>query len=238
MPARILVIEDHPANLALMERLLTASGHTVVAAADGAAGVAALVEPPDLVVCDVRLAQRDGGVVAAMKRHPLPQATPVVAVSAVAGERDRLVASGFDGYIGKPIDPQRFVAQIERHLPPRLRSPAPVLVGDDGTVAAAAAPSVLVVGGSAELLETLAAQPLRIAACSAAEAPSRLRQWPVDVVLCAMPEQDAAPLLAALRCDAELAALPVVVLHGTALDPAELAARLRRTSAAGRGRQA
>lgn len=261
MPARILVIEDHPANMALMELLLTAYGHAVVGAADGETGVvAAVLEPPDLVVCDVHLPRLDGyGVIAAMKRCSSLQATPVVAVSAhaMAGERSRLVVHGFDGCIGKPIDPQSFVAQIEQHLPPRLRSPAPVRIGDDGAVVAEQAPSVLVVDGSAELLAALASQPLRVAECSAAEAPSRLRQWPVDVVLCAMPAQDAVPLLAALRGDAELAAVPVVLLHSAPLEPVdaesaaaagvgallpwplelvELAARLRRTSAAVVGR--
>jgi CheY-like chemotaxis protein len=61
MPARILVIEDNPANLDLMTYLLAAFGHTPLTAQDGEEGLEiARQEVPDLIVCDVYLPFMDG----------------------------------------------------------------------------------------------------------------------------------------------------------------------------------
>ena len=61
MPARILIIEDNPANLDLMTYLLSAFGHTPLGARDGEEGLAAAGrEAPDLIVCDVQLPAMDG----------------------------------------------------------------------------------------------------------------------------------------------------------------------------------
>ena len=53
------------------------------------------------------------------KADPALSAIPVIAVTAYAmvGDRDRIMAAGFDGYLTKPIDPQTFVGELERHLP-------------------------------------------------------------------------------------------------------------------------
>ena len=122
--ARIVVIEDNADNLALMVYLLEAFGHTVVTAVDGAAGLAAVPrEMPDLVLCDLHLPGIDGyEVCRRLKADPALQRIPLVAVtaSAMAGDRARGLAAGFDGYIAKPIDPERFVPQIERFLPDTL----------------------------------------------------------------------------------------------------------------------
>jgi CheY-like chemotaxis protein len=120
MGARILVIEDNPTNLELMTYLLRAFGHTPLTAGDGEAGVeAALRERPDLVLCDLAMPRLDGyGVVRRLKADPALRHIPVVAVtaSAMVGDRDRVIATGFDGYISKPIDPETFVAEVEGFL--------------------------------------------------------------------------------------------------------------------------
>lgn len=118
--ARILVIEDNAANLELMTYLLTTFGHTVANATEGAAGIAsARRERPDLVVCDVQLPHIDGYDIArCLKRDPDLARIPLLAVTAFAmvGDRDQAMAAGFDGYIAKPIDPERFVGQVESLL--------------------------------------------------------------------------------------------------------------------------
>jgi len=43
-----------------------------------------------------------------------------VTASAMVGDRERIVAAGFDGYIQKPIDPERFIAEVQRFLPSEL----------------------------------------------------------------------------------------------------------------------
>ncbi|MEO7497600.1 MAG: EAL domain-containing protein [Massilia sp.] len=120
MPARILIIEDNPTNMELMGYLLTAFGHLPLMAYDGASGVAmARAERPDLILCDVHLPHMDGlSVVAALRADPALAAMPVLAVTALAmvGDRERLLAAGFDGYVGKPIEPDSFLAMLEPFL--------------------------------------------------------------------------------------------------------------------------
>jgi two-component system cell cycle response regulator len=127
--ARILVIEDNPANLELMRYLLAAFGHTVSLASNGEDGFRAIVrERPDLVICDLQLPDIDGFEIARRARatHAMKD-VPLVAVTAFAmvGDRDRVLASGFDGYIPKPIEPQSFVTQIDAFLSRREKSQAP-----------------------------------------------------------------------------------------------------------------
>ena len=127
--ARILLIEDNPDNLDLMSYLLAAYGHTVSTAEDGESGIAAAKRlPPDLIACDIHLPGVDGYDVArALKDDPSLAAVPVIAVTALAmvGDRERILAAGFDGYITKPIDPQRVVGELDAYLPTNLRGAAP-----------------------------------------------------------------------------------------------------------------
>src|SRR5215211_5919308 len=120
--ARMLVIEDNPANLELMAYLLTAFGHTPLLASDGEQGlVVARCEFPDLIVCDMQLPRMDGyAIMRQLKAWPETRAIRMIAVTALAmvGDRDRIIAQGFDGYISKPIVPETFVAQVENFLDP------------------------------------------------------------------------------------------------------------------------
>lgn len=124
--ARVLVIEDHAVNLALMSYLLKAFGHEVVGAADGEQGVAlAREQVPDLVLLDIELPGMSGVDVArALRADPRTAHVPLLAVtaSAMRGDRERLMAMGFDGYASKPIDPRTFNGWIEGFL----RPPAPL----------------------------------------------------------------------------------------------------------------
>lgn len=116
MALRILVIEDNPTNLELMRYLLRAFGHTVDAARDGEEGVRIAMDTlPDLVLCDIALPKLDGyGVAQRLKGDPRVRHIPLVAVTALAmvGDRDRVLATGFDGYITKPIAPETFVQDV------------------------------------------------------------------------------------------------------------------------------
>lgn len=127
--ARILVIEDNPANIQLMVYLLQAYGHQPVEAHDGEAGLeAARRETFDLILCDVQLPILDGYAVAKqLKSHPALKRIPLVAVTALAmvGDRDRVMAAGFNGYIAKPIAPETFVGQVDAFLPTDSSTAAP-----------------------------------------------------------------------------------------------------------------
>ncbi len=118
--AKILHIEDNPENRMLVRALLEGEGYAIVEAEDGLAGVEAAVrEQPDLVLLDINLPGLDGYEVGAvLKSFPALATTPVVALTAYAmeGDRQRTLVAGCDGYIPKPIDPDRFAEQVEEFL--------------------------------------------------------------------------------------------------------------------------
>ena len=124
MSARILVIEDNEDNMLLIAYLLRAYGFSPELASSGAEGIRiALEQQPQLILLDVRMPDIDGyGVAAAVRARPELAATRIVAVtaSAMVGDRERIVAAGFDGYIQKPIDPERFISEVQRFLPAEL----------------------------------------------------------------------------------------------------------------------
>lgn len=126
MPARILVVEDNQASLDLMVYLLKAFGQDVTGVMDGLAGIAAINAAAfDLVLTDIRMPGIDGYEMARrVKADPKTQKLRLVAVtaSAMVGDRELAMGAGFDGYISKPIDPRRFVAQVDEYLPAPLRS--------------------------------------------------------------------------------------------------------------------
>lgn len=117
---RILVIEDNEQNLYLATFLLEKSGHEVIAARDGQEGIdKARQEQPNLIVLDMQLPIIDGYEVARrLKKMPECKAIPIVAVTsfAMVGDRERVLAAGCQGYIEKPVNPETFVEQIERHF--------------------------------------------------------------------------------------------------------------------------
>ena len=120
MAGRILVIEDNSINLQLITYLLRAFNHKVLTASNSREGIAvAKKERVDLIICDVHLPGMDGYEVARyLKGHPLLRRVPLVAVTALAmvGDREKVLAAGFDYYISKPINPEVFIKKIEAYL--------------------------------------------------------------------------------------------------------------------------
>ena len=120
MASRILIIEDNAANLELMSYLIKARGYAVITAGDGSEGLdQAGAHEPDLIICDIQMPVLDGFEVARrLKQDPALARIPLVAVTAFAmvGDRDRVMAKGFDGYLPKPINPRTFVDELEGML--------------------------------------------------------------------------------------------------------------------------
>ncbi len=114
--------------------LLAAYGHEILEAHDGMEGVEkARLEKPDLILLDIHMPRMDGyQAVRLLREDPVCASTPVVAVTALAmvGDRERILASGFSGYIAKPLDPETFPSQIQAYLraahPASSHPPAPV----------------------------------------------------------------------------------------------------------------
>jgi two-component system cell cycle response regulator len=205
--ARILIIEDNPANVELMTFLLTAYGHTAVSAPDGARGIAAArAHVPDLVACDVNLPGMNGyAVLAAFKAEPGLAGVPVLAVTALAmsGDREKVLAAGFDGYISKPIEPESFVAELEAFLPaapsaaaassvaagPASRPGPAIPVSPAIPAPQAVRPTILLVDDDPFMLAVLADmlddEPVRVlTAASGPEALALIEREPVEVILC------------------------------------------------------
>lgn len=128
MVARILIIEDHPASLEMMDYLLRAMGYETLLAKDGASALEiAAREHIDLVVCDLQLPHMSGYEIAGhFKNDPRLRSVPLIAVTAfsMAGDCEKVLSSAFEGYYAKPIDPERFVGEMEQHLDPALRAGA------------------------------------------------------------------------------------------------------------------
>ena len=126
MAARVLLVEDNPANLALMQYLLQASGYSTLTAVDGREGVAvAQRESPDVILMDLQMPIVNGYEAARqVKEDPALRDVPIIAVTAFAmvGDRDKILARGFDGYIAKPIAPERFVSEVEAFIASALRA--------------------------------------------------------------------------------------------------------------------
>jgi len=129
MPAYILVVEDNPTNLYLMEYLLGAYGHVVKTASDAADGLTAIDgERFDLILADVLMPKMDGFEFVKRAKGAYPDGPPIIAVTALAmvGNRETIIESGFDGYIAKPISPETFVGEVDHFLPEGKRSRAAV----------------------------------------------------------------------------------------------------------------
>lgn len=116
----VIVVEDNVNNYNLILRLLTDAGieHCEwISSGWKAAQEADKYDQVDLVLLDINLPYEDGFEVhRKMREHPRLQDAKIIAVTANASETymQRTINDGFDGFIGKPIDPDRFPVQVER----------------------------------------------------------------------------------------------------------------------------
>jgi two-component system cell cycle response regulator DivK len=114
--AKILVIEDNPANMTLATFLLQSAGHTVLAAGDAEVGLTlARSQGPKLVLMDIQLAGMDGlEAIKLLKGDDATRAIPVIALTALAmkGDEERIRAAGCDGYIAKPLNYKNFLKTV------------------------------------------------------------------------------------------------------------------------------
>ena len=117
--ARVLVVEDNVKNMKLFRDVLEAAGfRTLAATTAGEAVDVATEQRPDLVLMDIQLPDFDGvEAIRRLRADERTAGTRVVALTAQAmeGDRERFLASGFDGYLSKPVDIADFVATVRRH---------------------------------------------------------------------------------------------------------------------------
>jgi two-component system sensor histidine kinase/response regulator len=115
--AKILVVEDEAENRLLIGMILSTEGYQVIPAVDGADALARLErEPPDLILLDLMMPQMNGfEVLERLRADPATAPIPVIVLTALAQERDieRAVASGAQGYVIKPFEPDELLKRIE-----------------------------------------------------------------------------------------------------------------------------
>ena len=122
MSQKVAVVEDNPDNRMLVQALLE-DRYEISEYETGAEAVAGLPENvPDLILLDISLPGMDGTeVLAWIREQPVLQEIPVIALTAhaMAGDREKYLAAGFNDYVTKPIvDEALLTGAIERWLSP------------------------------------------------------------------------------------------------------------------------
>ncbi|RAZ80260.1 response regulator transcription factor [Mesorhizobium atlanticum] len=116
--ARVLICDDDPLLLELMEFRLRAKGYEVIKAVDGAEALEkAQQDAPDVVVLDAMMPKADGlEVLARIKCDPALSDTPVIMLTARKGQKDIVSAldKGADDYLVKPFIPEELLARLAR----------------------------------------------------------------------------------------------------------------------------
>jgi len=114
----ILIVEDNEKNLKLVRDVLQHKGYETIEAMTGLEGVRlALERKPDIILMDIQLPDIDGiTALGRIRADPQTERIPVIAVSAsvMPDEQQRIVASGFDAYITKPINVKGFVETVDK----------------------------------------------------------------------------------------------------------------------------
>ena len=116
----ILIVEDNEKNMKLVRDILQHKGHTTIEAATGGDGVRLARErQPDLILMDIQLPDIDGiTALGEIRKDSALDAVPVLAVSAsvMPDEQQKIVTSGFDAYLTKPINLRQFLDTVQRFL--------------------------------------------------------------------------------------------------------------------------
>ena len=249
---QILVIEDNKTNRELMVYLLNAFGYSTCEADNGRRGLEMAKErPPQLIVCDIQIPELDGyGLIRELKQDKILQGIPVVAVTALAmvGDRDRILAAGFDGYVPKPIAPETFVSELEKFLPAAKRAIArdlPVPPSTRTRKTARGQPAseqsrgiLVVVDDVPENLEFARStlQPSGYAVFTANNveiALSLMREKKPDALLCDLHMQphSGLDLLDRVKSDSDLRGVPIVIISSTSTGAYDESACLERGAA-------
>lgn len=119
MAAHVLVVEDDPDLLALLEMVLADAGHRVRTAAHGAEALERVGEElPAVILLDMRMPVMNGWEFARELRARYGHACPIVVLTAAENAEQRAAEIGAEGWLAKPFDIEDVLAAVARHLPP------------------------------------------------------------------------------------------------------------------------
>jgi two-component system cell cycle response regulator DivK len=117
---KVLIAEDNAVNRELLRELLEMRGYDVTEACDGQEALLKITESqPDILLLDLGMPVLDGfGTIRKIRENPSLSSLPVLAVTAYAmrDDREKVLNSGFDGYLSKPIDPSALDRELARLL--------------------------------------------------------------------------------------------------------------------------
>ena len=117
---KILIVEDNPQNMRLIEMILKAKRYTLLKATDGEEALdVAINERPDLIVMDIQLPKLSGlEVTKRLKQMPAFSHIPIIALTAYAmmGDKEKFLAAGCDAYLSKPINTRELPEVVAKML--------------------------------------------------------------------------------------------------------------------------
>ena len=120
MKEKILIVEDNPQNMRLIEMTLQAKGYTLFKASNGEEAMdIATTERPDLIIMDIQLPKTSGlEVTRRLRQLPAFSHTPIIALTAYAmkGDKEKFIESGCDAYLSKPINTRELPKVISEML--------------------------------------------------------------------------------------------------------------------------
>jgi len=120
-----LIVEDNPENMRVMEMVLRRKDYILLKAIDGEEALdVAMKERPDLIIMDVWLPKMNGlEVTRRLRETPAFSRTPIIGVTAYAmkGDREKVIESGCDAYLSKPIDTRELPEVIAEMLARRQK---------------------------------------------------------------------------------------------------------------------
>jgi PAS domain S-box-containing protein len=230
MTGKIMVVDDNAATRRMVKNALVRHGYEVIEASDGASARSLIVrERPQLVLQDLVLPDTDGFTLVAELRKLAGNDITILAFSGLVSKSDeaRISAVGFDQIIPKPIAPSALVPLIEAHMPvastpaERFGAGRRVILADDDPLQLKLA---------AFKLNRLGFEIETAGDGAAVLALARARRPDVIVSDVMMPELDGFGLAMALRQDAQLAAVPLVLVTSSYVEPLDRE-RARRAGA-------
>ncbi len=125
MKEKILIVEDNPLNMKVIEMTLEAENYILLEASDGEEALEmAMRERPDLILMDIRLPKMSGlEVTRKLRETPAFSHTPIIGLTAYAmkGDREKVIESGCDAYLSKPISTRELPGMIAEMLSQRQK---------------------------------------------------------------------------------------------------------------------
>jgi CheY-like chemotaxis protein len=120
MKYKVLIVEDNPMNMRLIEMILKSDNYLLLKARDGEEALAiAAIDHPDLVLMDIRLPKLSGLEVAKrLRKNGKLGHIPIIALTAHAmkGDEEKAIEAGCDGYVSKPIDTRQLPRLVAKML--------------------------------------------------------------------------------------------------------------------------